>query len=269
MSMRSILVPWWGGSTSTVQLDAALHVARRVEAHLDVMFIQPSLDDLATTLGGAVSPPTTLLHELEPALQDARRTAQSDFQAWRTTNGVPCHIVNSQIRVPFASWSERAGLPEQLILRRGRLVDMTVLPFPRLVHTLDRPHSAALFETGHPVLFVPEHVGTQPLSHVVIAWNGSLHSTRAVIGAMDLLRAAERVTILTTTDPSGQGGNQDASGDMDLAASLSWHGVACSHHQIESTTRSPGDGLLQAAGELRATLLVMGAATRSRVSTMP
>lgn len=267
MSMRSILVPWWGGSTSTVQLDAALHVARRVEAHLDVMFIQPSMNDLATTLGNAVSPPTILLRDLEPAFHDARIAAQSEFQAWRTTNGVPSHIVNSQIRVPFASWSEPTGLPEQLILRRGRLVDMIVLPFPHFVETLDRPHGAALFETGHPVLFVPAHVGAQPLSHVVVAWNGSLHSTRAVIGAMALLRAAERVTLLTTTDRTGQRGNQDASGDMDLAASLSWHGVTCDHHQIEWTTLSPGEGLLQAVSELRATLLVMGAATRSRVST--
>lgn len=267
MSMRSILVPWWGGSTSTGQLDAALHIARRVEAHLDVVFIRPTLDDLTATLGSAVNPPATLLHDMEPTLHEAGKAAQESFAAWCKANGVPGHIINGQLRVPFAAWSERTGLPEQLILRRGRMVDMTVLRFPTLAGAIDRPHDAALFETGHPVLFVPDHVGRVPLSHVVVAWNGSLHSTRAVIGAMALLRAAERVTVLTTTDLSGRRGNQDASGDMNLADALSWHGVETSHHQIDPATASLGGALLQSADELKATLLVMGAATRSRVSS--
>jgi nucleotide-binding universal stress UspA family protein len=267
MSMRSILVPWWGGATSTAQLDAALHVARRVEAHLEVVFIRPTLDDLAITLSGAVSPPATLLRDIEPGLHEAGETAQASFAAWRAANGVPDHIVNGQIRLPFAAWSERTGLPEQLILRRGRLVDMIVLGVPTLADALDRPHDAALFETGHPVLFVPDHVGRAPLSHVVVAWNGSLHSTRAVIGAMALLRAAERVTVLTTTDPSGQRGNQDASGDMNLGDALAWHGVETGHRQLDSATISLGGALLESAYDLNATLLVMGAATRSRVSS--
>ena len=267
MSMRSILVPWWGGSTSTAQLDAALHVARRVEAHLDVVFIRPTLDDLEVTLRSAVSAPTTLLRELEPVLHEAGTAAQASFTDWREANGISDHMVNGQIRVPFAAWSERNGLPEQLILRRGRLVDMTVLRFPTLADALGRPHDAALFETGHPVLFVPDHVGRAPLSHVVVAWNGSLHSTRAVIGAMALLRTAERVTILTTTDPSGQRGNPDASGDMNLANALSWHGVETSHRQLDYATTSLGGALLQSARDINATLLVMGAATRSRVSS--
>ncbi|MDP9096846.1 MAG: hypothetical protein M3N26_09915, partial [Pseudomonadota bacterium] len=123
--MRSILVPWWGGSTSTGQLDAALHIARRVEAHLDVVFIRPTLDDLTATLGSAVNPPATLLHDMEPALHEAGKAAQESFAAWCQANGVPGHIVNGQLRVPFAAWSERTGLHEQLILRRGPMVDMT------------------------------------------------------------------------------------------------------------------------------------------------
>ena len=266
MSMRSILVPWWGDFTSTAQLDAAFHVARCVEAHVEVMFIRPTLENLVTTPSSAVSPPATALHEVEPCLLEAGKVAQASFAVWRKANGVSDHIINGQLRVPFAAWSERIGLPEQLILRRGRMVDMTVLRFPKLADALDRPHDAALFETGHPVLFVPDHVGRAPLSHVVVAWNGSLHSTRAVIGAMALLRAAERVTVLTTTDQSEQRGNQDASGDMNLADALAWHGVETGHRQIESAALSPGGALLQAADELEATLLVMGAVTHNRVS---
>lgn len=259
MSMRSILVPWWGESTSTSQLDAALAIARRVEAHLDVVFVRPRSNDLETTL--------------EPATQ---ATGRASFEAWRERNGVPGHIVNQQIRVPFAKWSERTGSPEQFILRKGRLVDMIVLRFPALGDALDRPHDAALFESGHPVLLVPEHVEESLLSHVVVAWNGSLHSTRSVTGAMPLPRAAERVTVLTTADLGRQLGNQGSggdgaggngpSGDTDLVDALSWHGVEAGHCQLDPNTSPVGKALLQEAGDLKATLLVMGAATRSRVS---
>ena len=266
MSMRSILVPWWGGSTSTSQLDAALAIARHVKAHLDVVFVRPTTDDLATTLGSAVSPPASLLQHMEPGIHEAGRAARASFEAWRERNGVPGQIMNEQIRVPFAQWSERTGLPEQFILRKGRLVDMTVLGFPKIADALDRPHDAALFESGHPVLLVPDHVGQAPLSHVVVAWNGSLHSTRAVTGAMSLLRAAERVTVLTTTDLGRQLGNQGADGDTDLVDALSWHGVEAGHHQLDHNTSSVGSSLLKEADDLKATLLVMGAVTRSRVS---
>lgn len=271
MSMRSILVPWWGGSTSTSQLDAALAIARCVEAHLDVVFVRPGSDDLATTLGSTVSPSATLLQHMELGIHEAGRAARASFEAWREGNGVPGHIMNEQIRVPFAKWSERTGLPEQFILRKGRLVDMTVLSFPKIADALDRPHDAALFESGHPVLLAPDHVGHAPLSHVVVAWNASLHSTRAVTGAMSLLRAAERVTVLTTTDLGRQFSNQGAGGngvggDTDLVDALSWHGVEAGHRKLDPNTSSVGTALLQEADYLKATLLVMGAVTRSRVS---
>jgi len=39
--MRTIFVPWWPGNMSETPLEAALAVARRVEAHPDMVFVQP------------------------------------------------------------------------------------------------------------------------------------------------------------------------------------------------------------------------------------
>ena len=264
--MRSILVPWWPGSTSISQLDAALAIARHVEAHLGVMFSRPTPDGLETTLQSAVSPPATLSLHMEPMIHEAGREARASFEAWRERNGIPGHIVNEQIRVPYAEWSERTGLPEELILRKGWLVDMTVLRFPTASDALDRPHDAAIFESGHPVLLVADQVGPAPLSHIVVAWNDSLHATRAVFGAMSLLRAADRVTVLTTTDLAPRPGEQGVAGDTDLVDALSWHGVKARHRKIDPGPSSVGPALLQEADELEATLLVMGAATSSRAS---
>lgn len=266
MSMRSILVPWWGGSTAISQLDAALSLARHVEAHLEVVFVKPQLSDLATMISSVADVPSALLQQLEHSVQEDSRSARATFEAWREREDVPGQMIDMQIRVPFAKWSERDGLPEQLILRKGRVTDLTVLRFTPVSGALDAPVDAAIFETGRPVLLVPDHVNRALLSHVVVAWNGSLHSTRAVIGAMALLRAAERVTVLTTTDLDVDVGGRVGGTDQDLVDALSWHGVEARHQLFEPGTSVMGRAVLREAKDLNATLLVMGAFTHSRVA---
>jgi nucleotide-binding universal stress UspA family protein len=176
-------------------------------------------------------------------------------------------MVDNQLRSVFARWSERTGLPEQIIVRKGRLSDLIVLTYPDPVGTLDRALDAALFETGRPVLIVPEHAPKSLLGHVVVAWNGSLEATRAIVGVMPLLYEAERVTVLTTPGLMDRAFvNDKANEDMDLARALIWHGIRAGHFQLSADESSVGAALLQAAKDQGATLLVMGAYTHSRVT---
>lgn len=267
MAMRSILVPWWGGSTAISQLDAAIGLARHVEAHLEVVFMKPQLSDLASMISSAANVPPALLQQMEQDIQEDSRSARAAFEAWREREDVPGQMIDMQIRVPFARWSERDGLPEQLILRKGRVTDLTVLRFTPVSGRLDPSIDAAIFETGRPVLLVPDHVNRALLAHVVVAWNGSLHSTRAVIGAMALLRAAERVTVLTTTDLDVDVGGRVGGTDQDLVDALSWHGVEARNQLFEPGTSAMGQAMLGKVEDLNATLLVMGAFTHSRVAT--
>ena len=65
MAMRSILIPWWDGSTALPPLDTALAIARHVEAHLEVVFITPRPADLVSTLGSIADPSPALLQRIE------------------------------------------------------------------------------------------------------------------------------------------------------------------------------------------------------------
>ena len=103
---------------------------------------------------------------------------------------MPGELEDGMARSTFARWSERVGLPAQVVVHKGRLSDLVVLDFPEpLASGLDRVLDAALFETERPVLLVPpvQAADDDPLRSVTIAWNGSLEATRA--GAA-LLRAA-------------------------------------------------------------------------------
>ena len=56
---------------------------------------------------------------------------------------------------------------------------------------------AALFESGRPVLVVPQRIGQTLGDNVVIAWNGSTETARILVLAMPLLKKAQRITVLS------------------------------------------------------------------------
>jgi len=87
-----------------------------------------------------------------------------------------------------------------VVPQHARFADLCVL-------TQDTPHTMAstgytfseqlLFVTGRPVLFVPAHGAfTHTGAHILVAWNSSRASTRALNDALPLLELADRVTVL-------------------------------------------------------------------------
>jgi nucleotide-binding universal stress UspA family protein len=96
--------------------------------------------------------------------------------------------------------------------------------------------------------------------HVLIAWNGSLEASRAVFGAMPLLRLAKRITIFTALEYGAEAVDLD-----DLAASLRDRGIRTPEVVFPTNERSTGVALVMAAETHHATLIVMGAYTHSRM----
>jgi nucleotide-binding universal stress UspA family protein len=123
-----------------------------------------------------------------------------------------------------------------------------------------RCFDAAVFESGRPTLVIDEKLPLVIADHVMVAWNGSLEASRAVLGAMPLLHLADRVSIFAAPQYENEG--VDAA---DLAESLSWHGIRA--HQIRGLRdeSSSGAALVSAAVEQQATMIVMGAYTHSRL----
>ena len=94
----------------------------------------------------------------------------------------------------------------------------------------------------------------------MIAWNGSLEASRAVLGAMPLLHLAARVSIFAAPQYDVEGVNA-----ADLAEYLSWHGIRAHPLAGSNDERTTGVALVSAASEQKASLIVMGAYTHSRL----
>ena len=145
--------------------------------------------------------------------------------------------------------------------RWGRLSDLIVVPRQALgsVRT-QRYFDVAVFGCGRPTLVVSDKAHFDTADRVMIAWNGSLEASRAVFGAMPLLHLATQVSIFAAP----QYDIEDVD-PTDLAEFLSWHGIPAHPVVAPKDEHSTGAALVSAASEQRATLIVMGAYTHSRL----
>jgi nucleotide-binding universal stress UspA family protein len=119
-------------------------------------------------------------------------------------------------------------------------------------------------ETSKPVLLTPNKEIADPFRRVAVAWNGSQSAAQAVHHAMAFLTAAEEVTVLDVANPVFGGPPAPQAAEF-----LGWHGITARTHGVEAGSGKPvGVALLEAAGQVGAGMLVMGAYSQGRVRRM-
>ena len=263
MTPKIILVPFSGADTDLVALEAALSVARRFDAHLEVLFVTPDPKDSVLVLGDGLS--TLMVEEIMTASEtvwgERRKAARRNFEAVAAEAGL------RQVSGPDGAggvtirWREKVGRADEEIIPEGQLADLTVFSHLPEHHDLRETQvlESALLYTGRPVLLAAKSQPT--LGRVVsIAWNGRLEASRAVNAALPFLAAAERVHILTLRTAQTLGGE-----GRRLADALGWRGIAAAVSVIETEGGPPFAALTRRAADLGTDLLVMGAYDHSRV----
>jgi nucleotide-binding universal stress UspA family protein len=117
---------------------------------------------------------------------------------------------------------------------------------------------------GRPVLVLPAKGELKlDLSSIVVAWNDSRESARAVFDALPFLQKAKRVR-LVSVNSKVRGGLDGAT----IAESLDRHGVKTEITGISSDGAPTGEVLLRAAKDDNAGLLVLGAYGHSRFAEL-
>ena len=119
-----------------------------------------------------------------------------------------------------------------------------------------------LMGCGRPVLMVPYAYRLDRIDdRVLVAWNASRESARAVADAMPLLEAASHVTVLAI-NPGPELGDEPCA---DISLHLARHNVEAEAAHMEVTDMDVGDALLNRATDLGMDLIVMGAYGRPRL----
>jgi nucleotide-binding universal stress UspA family protein len=258
--IRTILVPLTAELSGEPLLNAALVLAKRVNAHIRALFNLPNPDAALAYLPDVILAARVTREVIERETQETAAKEKERFIDWRTRNNVP-EAAGGRLDTCFATWAEQIGEIEAVVTRCGRLSDLIVVqrPAPGSVQA-QRCFDAAVFGSGHPTLVVSEKPPSDMTDHVMIAWNGSLEASRAVLGAMPLLRLAGRVSIFAAPQYDVEGVDP-----ADLVDSLSWHGIRAHALTGPQDEHATGAALVSAASQKQATLIVMGAYTHSRL----
>jgi nucleotide-binding universal stress UspA family protein len=252
----SIMLPLAGELPTLKVFDAALWLSRELKARVQAAYIRPDPDAAAAIVPAMIMASGVTREVIERETRQAAAAAEARFDEWRNRNGASTSAGGWS-----ATWSEHVGEFEPVITRYGRLSDFIVLPRPTANEIVaQRCADAAVFGTGRPTLLIGDALPAALADHVVIAWNGSLEASRAVFGAMPLLRQAKRVTIFTALEYGAE-----AVDLHDLAAALRDRGIRTPEVIFPTDERATGPALVTAANTHHATLIVMGAYTHSRL----
>jgi len=183
----------------------------------------------------------------------AAREAGPGFEAWARSLGAG-----------HARWDVADGGVSILLRHAGHWHDVLVIGSGGQDSWQSEAGVAQLVLTcGLPCIVVPQAAGGREVGHgcIAVAWNGSIEAIGALHAALPLLRAAQRVVVLSGTQrPTATGLIR-----FDLDAWAEQHGVGIEYLMLEEG-EDVGPALLEAAQEIAADLLVAGAYGRPRLA---
>jgi nucleotide-binding universal stress UspA family protein len=260
--MKSIFVPVELHSTIDSVFKTAVLVARQFGSHIEGAPLGPDLPDLV-----AFDMPVSWTVSDQNAWREISDEAHRKFQSYMMENGVPLHEPGGPGGgggAPTCSWSGEHSLGDSQAASLARVFDISIMGRPGSDRGDPRMATAeaAIFESGRPILLAPPTPVEKLGETIVISWNQSTETARAVAFAMPLLLKAKSVFVMTTENFGVDG----PPGEL-LARSLRLHGV-----KAEALTRpngrSDGEAILEQAAKLGGDLLIKGAYTQSRLRQM-
>jgi nucleotide-binding universal stress UspA family protein len=248
MGMKDLLVHVNVSKHCRKRLEIAAHLAKSFDARLTGLYTSAMGDVPFFMMEEIVS-------KVEPTMRgwwlQARDRVKSDFDTFLRDTGVAADWVEVEDEVA-AAVPYHARYADLAIV--GQTDPEELLPRPEY----DIPESVAL-DSGRPVLVVPYAGSFSTVGQrVLIAWNGSAQSARAVSDAIPFLRRAESVTILTI-NPQGLRSSRNDRPGARIVAHLAQHGVKAEPRELAAKDTAVDQMIQSQAADLGVDLVVMGA----------
>ncbi|SAK94000.1 universal stress protein [Caballeronia ptereochthonis] len=248
MSYKTVLVHLDTSVRAHPRLETTLQLAKRFDAHVIGVFaiFEPDPRTFEVMAG------TAGYYEQHAAMRREQRGAiERLFHAELKRAGVSGDWIETQERASVA------------VPRFARCADLVVVgqddPTDPEAYVGDHFPETLVLSSGRPVLLIPYTGFFAALGkHPMIAWDGSREAARAVHDALPLLKAAERVSIVSIDTARGEAYGDRIPG-ADIAACIARHGVKAEvSSSVGAADASAGELLLSRAADLNADLVVMG-----------
>jgi len=243
-----------GTGEDEIRLAHAEAIAARFGAHVTGLYAN-ALPDYMIAFGG--EPGFTAMSAVVEMEQRAR--AEGDVVLARLEARFKRLKAPHEIRRIAA---QRVDIP-RLGASQARWADLFVASAPYRnsdAHVGDRLLESVLFESGHAVYAIPPgHKPGKETGGILIAWQDTRESARAVAEALPFLERAAKTRLVTVDGEDGRVGPA-----LDVAAHLDRHGVEVEIMTVEAENKTVAEILIEEAHKLSADLIVMGAYGHSR-----
>jgi len=241
-----VLLPISQQGTTESCRQAAFGLARDFASRLEVLHLCPAAWQrlpYATEISPFYS------DEVLDIIRGQVAAEQSEAKAW---------FEKAQQAHPGASADFQCieGIPATTMASRARVADLSVVP------SIAAPddefwtsvRDAALFQSGRPVLVIPEKTPSRFGDTIVVAWKDSVESARAVAAAEPFFAKAQRIVLLSVAES-----DKDDPSLAAMAEYLALAGLKVEASRIALKFDTVGEALLQEVAKAPGTLLVMGA----------
>jgi len=229
----------------------ALDLAERLEAHVTGLAL--AMEPLAPGFLASPIPAEFVVEAIEAAEKGARESADR-FAAKAAAIGVAAEARTATVY--------SGGTP--LVVREAQLSDLIIVgqehpdqPEPMRTALIE----ALLFDAGAPLLVIPYHwTAAVNFKRVMIGWDGSSTSARAVHAALPVLAMAEHIDIVIVAGAKSWHGEPGA----DVATYLARHGLDVAVSTVAKEAGDIASTLASHAAEASADLMVLGAYGHNR-----
>jgi len=245
--LREIVVFIDGRTETTGILEFAGMLAQEHEARLISVFMQP---EPAATPPQMFARGEGILNVIE--VHQAQIEGIEAKHRARFEDIVRRHEIRSEWRsLPYLSGEVgvHAYYADLVLIARPESPGQTAGP-PGLAESL-------VLSSGRPIIVFPPLGTASRARHILVAWNATRESIRAVADALPLLVKAETVEVLVVEHQRHPGHGQEPGSD--IARHLARHGARVDVRRLASDGKDVGRLLLSQAAAFGVDLLVMGA----------